>query len=192
MFHSLVLWHMLFYLPVVPFSPIPVFIQKKILFKHPNIEMKHPILSCNLTRSDYSSFPFHCQVISSAFHYLFISVSNWGMGFFFYFGEKIYPLTSIMIYVYVLYHSLYTLLCLVDCHVWLLMTPWTVAFQAPLSMGILQARILEPFPPPGDLPNPGIEPKFLTLQADSLLSEPPGKLVSFIVYFSYLYIKLPG
>ena len=32
-----------------------------------------------------------------------------------------------------------------------------------------------PCPPPGDLPNPGIEPRSLTLQADSLLSEPPGK-----------------
>ena len=55
---------------------------------------------------------------------------------------------------------------------------WTVAFQAPLSVGILQARILEwlPCPPPGDLPNPGIEPRSLTLQADSLSSEPLGKL----------------
>ena len=32
-----------------------------------------------------------------------------------------------------------------------------------------------PFPSPGDLPNPGIEPGSPTLQADSLLSEPPGK-----------------
>ena len=43
-------------------------------------------------------------------------------------------------------------------------TPWTVACQAPLSMGILQARILEwvaSSPPPGDLPNPGIEPMSL-------------------------------
>ena len=39
--------------------------------------------------------------------------------------------------------------------------------------GILQARILEPFPSPGDFPNPGIEPRSPTLQADSLLSEPP-------------------
>ena len=40
-------------------------------------------------------------------------------------------------------------------------TLWTIAHQAPLSMGILQARILEwlPCPPPGDLPNPGMEPK---------------------------------
>ena len=45
--------------------------------------------------------------------------------------------------------------------------------------GILQARILEwlPFPPPGDLPNPGIEPQCPALQADSLPSEPPGKQV---------------
>ena len=32
-----------------------------------------------------------------------------------------------------------------------------------------------PYPPPGDLPNPGIEPRPPTLQANSLLSEPPGK-----------------
>ena len=43
--------------------------------------------------------------------------------------------------------------------------------------GILQARILEwvAFPSPGNLPDPGIEPRSPTLQADSLPSEPPGK-----------------
>ena len=42
--------------------------------------------------------------------------------------------------------------------------------------GILQARILElPFPSPGDLPDPGVEPRSPTLQADALPSEPPGK-----------------
>ena len=43
--------------------------------------------------------------------------------------------------------------------------------------GILQAVILEwePFPSPGDLPNPGSEPRSLALQADFLLSEPLGK-----------------
>ena len=57
------------------------------------------------------------------------------------------------------------------------MTLWTVAHLAPLSMGILQARILEwlPRPPPKELPTPGIEPRSLALQVDSLLSEPPGK-----------------
>ena len=51
--------------------------------------------------------------------------------------------------------------------------PWTVARQAPLSMRILQARIL--CPPPGDCPNPGIKHRSPALQADSLSSEPPGK-----------------
>ena len=41
--------------------------------------------------------------------------------------------------------------------------------------GILQARILENFPSPGDLPNPRIKPKSPTLQADSLPAEPQEK-----------------
>ena len=51
-------------------------------------------------------------------------------------------------------------------HVQLFATPWTVACQAPLSMGFSQARILElPFPPLGDLPNLGIEPMSLASPA---------------------------
>ena len=59
-------------------------------------------------------------------------------------------------------------------------TPWTVAHQAPLSMGIFQARILEwvAIPSSGDLPNPGIKPKSPALQADSLPSEVPGKPIN--------------
>ena len=62
-------------------------------------------------------------------------------------------------------------------HIRLFVTPWTVARQALPPTGILQARILEwvARPPPGELPNPGIIPKSPTLEADSLLSEPPGK-----------------
>ena len=41
--------------------------------------------------------------------------------------------------------------------------------------GIIQARVLEWVPSPGDLPNPGIEPRSPALQADALPSEPPGK-----------------
>ena len=61
--------------------------------------------------------------------------------------------------------------------VWLFATPWTIAHQAPLSMGVLQAEYWSGLPcfSPGDIPNPGIEPRSLTLQADSLPSEPPGK-----------------
>ena len=59
-------------------------------------------------------------------------------------------------------------------HVRLFATPWTVACQAPPSMGFSrQGYWCElPFPSPGDFPDPGIKP---ALQADSLLSELPGK-----------------
>ena len=58
-------------------------------------------------------------------------------------------------------------------------TLWTVARQAPLSMGFPRQEYWSglSFPSPGDLPNPGIEPSSPALQADSLLSEPPGKPV---------------
>ena len=63
--------------------------------------------------------------------------------------------------------------------IWLFATPWTVAYQAPLSMGFSRQEYWNglPFPSPGDLPNPGIEPRSPTLQADTLPSEPPGKLI---------------
>ena len=55
--------------------------------------------------------------------------------------------------------------------------PGTGACQAPLSMGLSRQECWGrlPCPPPGDLLNPGIKPRSPTLQADSLLSEPPGK-----------------
>ena len=61
-----------------------------------------------------------------------------------------------------------------------LVTPWTVAHQAPPSMGFSRQEYWSglPFPSPGDLPNPGIEPRSLTLQVDALTSEPPGKPVA--------------
>ena len=62
-------------------------------------------------------------------------------------------------------------------HVQLFVTPWTVAYQAPPSMQFSKQEYWSglPFPSPGDLPNPGIEPESPTLQADVLPSEPPGK-----------------
>ena len=55
-------------------------------------------------------------------------------------------------------------------------TPRTVARQAPLSMGFSRQEYWSglPFPSPGDLPNPGIEPGSPALQADALSSESPG------------------
>ena len=52
-------------------------------------------------------------------------------------------------------------------------TPWTVVCQAPLSLGFSRQKYWSglPFPSPGDLPDPGIEPEPLALQADSLPTE---------------------
>ena len=58
-----------------------------------------------------------------------------------------------------------------------LCNPWTVAHQAPPSMGFSRQEYWSglPFPSPGDLPDPVIEPRSPTLQADALTSAPPGK-----------------
>ena len=57
--------------------------------------------------------------------------------------------------------------------------PKTIARQAPLSMEFSRQEYWNglPFPSPGDVPNPGIEPRPLALQEDSLPSEPPGTLM---------------
>ena len=56
-------------------------------------------------------------------------------------------------------------------------TPWTVAYQAPPSMGFSRQEYWSglPFPSPGDLPDPGIKLRSPAFQADALTSEPPGK-----------------
>ena len=58
----------------------------------------------------------------------------------------------------------------------LFVTLWTVAHQAPPSMGFSSQEYWSglPFPSPGDLPDPGIEPRSPALQADALTSRPPG------------------
>ena len=55
--------------------------------------------------------------------------------------------------------------------------PWTVARQAPLSMGFPRQEYWSglPLPSPGDLAHREMEPRSPALQADSLPSEPPGK-----------------
>ena len=79
--------------------------------------------------------------------------------------------------------------------VWLFVTPWNVALQAPLSMRFSQQEYWSgvPFPTPGDLPDPGIKCTFLSLlhwQADSLPLVPPGKLLNCwqqgITWFRYI------
>ena len=62
-------------------------------------------------------------------------------------------------------------------HVRLFATPWTVAHQAPLSMGFSRQEYWSglPLPSPGALPNPEIKHRSSALQTDSLPSEPPRK-----------------
>jgi len=68
-------------------------------------------------------------------------------------------------------------------HVWLFATPWTVPCQAPLSMGFSRQEYQSgwPYPPPGDLPDPGIIPhiscSFCTA-GRFFTSDPPGKYLT--------------
>ena len=73
--------------------------------------------------------------------------------------------------------------------------PWTVALQAPPSMGFFRQEYWSelPFPSPGDLPNPRIEPRSPTLQADALTSAPPEKPIYIHIYTHiYMYIYKMG
>ena len=62
--------------------------------------------------------------------------------------------------------------------------PWTVALHVPLSIGLSRQEYWSglPFPSPGDLPDPGIEPGSAALQADSLSTELPRKPPRRVIY----------
>ena len=70
-------------------------------------------------------------------------------------------------------------------HVRLVATPWTVAYQAPPSMGFSRQECWSglPFLSPGDLPDPGIKPRSPAWQADALPSEPPGKPLNDLTFY---------
>ena len=80
-----------------------------------------------------------------------------------------------------IFHDLVKLLSRVR----LFATQWTVAYQAPPSMEFSRQEYWSglPFPSPGDLPDPGIEPGSPALQAGALPSEPPGKHI----FHDYLF-----
>ena len=65
------------------------------------------------------------------------------------------------------------------------MTPWSVTHQAPLSRGFPRQEYWSglPIPPPGDLPNPGIEPMSSALAGGFFTAEPPGKPRLYNVHF---------
>ena len=85
---------------------------------------------------------------------------------------RLFPQIRVCIYTHTTFYfvlvGLVAKLCLT------LVIPWTVARQAPLSMGFSRQEYWNglPFPSPGDLPNPGIEPRSPALQAESLPTEP--------------------
>jgi len=70
-------------------------------------------------------------------------------------------------------------------------TPWTIAYQAPPSMGFSRQECWSglPFYSPGDLPDPGIEPRSPALRADALPSEPPGKLENVVQFSSVQFSR---
>ena len=73
----------------------------------------------------------------------------------------------------------HTLACVLSCSVLSdsCVTPWTVPRQAPLSMGFPREEYWSglPFPPPGDLPNPGIQLTSPVLAGGFFTTESPGK-----------------
>ena len=76
--------------------------------------------------------------------------------------------------------------------VWLFANSWTVVCQAPLSMEFSKQECwsVQPFPSPGDLPDPGIKPGSSSLQADSFLSVPPGRECQNSSFFIYSVKKI--
>ena len=70
----------------------------------------------------------------------------------------------------------------------LFVTPWTVAYQAPPSMGFPRQEYWSglPFPSPEDLLNPGIEPRSLAFLAEHLPCEPPGKPILYTVVYYFI------
>ena len=75
-------------------------------------------------------------------------------------------------------------------HVRLFVTPWTIAYQAPLSLGFSRQEYWSglPFPSPGDLLYPGIEPRSPALWADALSTKPPWKPNYIYIYNIYIII----
>ena len=72
----------------------------------------------------------------------------------------------------------------------LFVTPGTVVYQAPPSMGFSRQEYWSglPFPSPGDLPDPGIEHRSPAFQADALTSEPSGK--PYLSEYALIYFRL--
>ena len=86
-------------------------------------------------------------------------------------------------YIYIYIYIFVLCLCLLVATMSDSVTPWTAAHQAPLTTEFPKQEYCSglPFPSPGAHPNLGIKPGSLALQADSFLSEPPGKSLSLLL-----------
>ena len=84
-------------------------------------------------------------------------------------------------------------MCYMLSRVQLFVTPWTAACQAPTSMGFYRQGYWSGllFPSPGDLSDPGIEPRSPALQGRLSTSEPPGKSLHQNIILSYLSKRYP-
>ena len=76
-------------------------------------------------------------------------------------------------------------------HIQFFATQWTVTCQAPMSMGFSKQAYWSglPFPSPGDLPDPGIEPVSPALAGRFLTTEPPGKCYHYKVHSSKIIVS---
>ena len=166
------------------------FIRSSLLFfRSSNLDRNYTTNSpgspaCRLHPIGFLSFYYHvsqCFIINVS-----QLIDRWEIGAVFFWRTLIYRLKSVLkiwennpcISLLLPFFSCSAMLCLATGRVWLFATPWRVVHQIPISMGILQARILEwvAMPSSRGSSQPGIEPKSPTLQTDSSPSEPPGKL----------------
>ena len=145
-----------------------------LLGRYPGIQLLSHMVNASLTVRDcpdFQSFPKRLDHFDSHQQQGRILVAPY------------FPPTSDVVFFYCSQASLVKLLSRVR----LFATPWTIAYHRPPSMGFSRQEYRNglPFPSPGDLPNPGIEPRSPALQSDTLPSEPPGKP------FTYLSPPLP-
>ena len=138
----------------------------------------------------HETLKFGLLLISDApgITHLVVSVMNFGYVFFINLleQEEIFFKKRVMVYRYIqLFSNEVKLLSdvqLFDTRVW---QPTRLL----LSMGFSKREYWSGLPSPGDLPNPGIEPRPHILQADVLTSEPPGKPRSLAITSMYLYFS---
>ena len=125
-----------------------------------------------------------------------LTLLGWPKSSFSFFHRMLYMLTG-----YLFSHALFLFkaLCTIESEseshlvmsgVWPIVTPWTVAHQAALSMEFSRQEYWSglPFPTAGDLPDPGIKPGSPALQADSLPLELPGKPIRRIYFPLYCHV----